>query len=577
MPDSKDMIVVVDGKDTRLTSANFLAAGGEAMLYKVRTIIIKIYHDADKMRRDDMVGKINLLTPFDQDAIVAPKGVVTNKQGKPVGFWMRFVENEPLPRIFTSSFWLRNSFNFMQASHLVSKMRDVVEFVHANGAVMVDPNEVNWLVDLKAKNGPDPIAIDVDSWSIGKWKSHTLMLHIRDYHHHAIDFTPSTDWFSWAVVTFQIYTGIHPYRGMLPGYTDHIDDIIKRMKENKSVFTPNVKLNRAVRDFNEIPKPLLAWYRNTFDNSERSKPPSPYDKQVTVAPSLALVQRVVITTSGQLKFDILFGRVDFSIIRVFPCGVAQAKNGELFDLLSKQQIGIMPTDGELIKVAGGWLTALMNNGSTKFNFIDGDTRELHDIHSVINSTGMFRVGDRLFLLGNNLLEVNFMNVGRPLVSVTQGVKFWSNAQWFDGLGIQDAFGSKFLILPFVDSKGCVVTRVKELDGQIIVSAKAGLQFVTVITIDKQGVYHKYELTFDTLYSTYALWQSPISGPELNIAMLPTRVCATILNDGELVIFVPSNGKVTKIADKQITTDKLLTNWGNKVIYIDNGSVWHVSM
>ena len=50
-----------------------------------------------------------------------------------------------------------------------------------------------------------------------------------------------------------------------------------------------------------------------------------------------------------------------------------------------------------------------------------------------------------------------------------------------------------------------------------------------------------------------------------------------MKDGELDIFVPTNGQVTKINDSQITTDMFLGNWGDKVIYIQNGEVWALQM
>jgi hypothetical protein len=66
-------------------------------------------------------------------------------------------------------------------------------------------------------------------------------------------------------------------------------------------------------------------------------------------------------------------------------------------------------------------------------------------------------------------------------------------------------------------------------------------------------------------------------PELNLAILPKGVCATIVKDGELDIFVPANGQLVRIDDGQIGADMFLSNWGDKVVYIQNGAVWSLRM
>jgi hypothetical protein len=146
----------------------------------------------------------------------------------------------------------------------------------------------------------------------------------------------------------------------------------------------------------------------------------------------------------------------------------------------------------------------------------------------------------------------------------------------DGVGVQDAMGATYAIVPFGDNS-CVQIRVEELDGLKPVMAKAGNRFVVVIGLDKDGTYQKVELTMGRDYGTYKVWKAEVDGPDLNIAMLPKGACATIVDDGELDIFVPTAGKLNNVKDKFICADMMLGNWGNKVIYIHKGAVWSVSM
>ena len=65
--------------------------------------------------------------------------------------------------------------------------------------------------------------------------------------------------------------------------------------------------------------------------------------------------------------------------------------------------------------------------------------------------------------------------------------------------------------------------------------------------------------------------TPSSWPALRIGG------ATIVNDGELVIFVPVNGNMNRVRDTKVTTEMLLSNWNSSVVYIQDGDVWKVRM
>ena len=69
----------------------------------------------------------------------------------------------------------------------------------------------------------------------------------------------------------------------------------------------------------------------------------------------------------------------------------------------------------------------------------------------------------------------------------------------------------------------------------------------------------------------------MDGPELNLAILPKGVCATIMKDGELDVFVPGSGNVNRAEDDQVATDMLLSNWGDRVVYVQDGELWAVRM
>jgi len=570
-----NIIVELERRGTlTLRPDDFVACGGEGTIYRAANTVVKIYNDSSKMSRDSMINKLKILSGLRHHYIVVPEGIVFDQKSQPIGFYMAFASGEPMPRVFTMAFRQREGFNDEDAKTLTERMRETVDFVHEKGVILVDANELNWRAIFPGPKGPEPRIIDVDSWAIGRWPAKVIMPSIKDWHTHG--FTKLTDWFAWGIVTFQVFTGIHPYKGTLEGYKP--GDIEARMKANASVFSPKISLNRAVRDFKCIPGLLLDWYKETFQRGQRMVPPSVFAKGISIAPA-AKIARVVTTATGSLIFDLVLRPIS-PVIKIWPSGAALLKSGILFDLASKRQFGkLESTKGEVVKVDDGWLLADWTLGNLKFFFIDSRTLETQELSLALAAYQIVRCENRLFVVTKTeLIELQFACVGKPVLSTGRRTSILQPkaTHWFDSVGIQEAFGAKFLITPFGEN-ACAITRVRELDGLVPVAAKAGNRFVTVIAADKLGTYTKFEFTFSRDYSSYTVWQGDADTPELSIVILPKGVCATIINDGELNIFVPTSGQLVKVKDRQITTSIELANWGDKVVYIDNGEIWSIRM
>ncbi|HEY4511717.1 MAG TPA: hypothetical protein VJH55_02655 [Candidatus Paceibacterota bacterium] len=559
-----------------LYPTDHIATGGEASLYRKGGTVIKIYLDPDKMRRDAMAKKIKHLAGIRHDFIIAPQGIVTNDRDVEVGYYMPNAEGEALAKIFTNSFRQQVGLNDKDTSRLVDYMRDTVQFAHDHEAIMVDANELNWMVALGGKKGPEPRALDVDSWVIRNDIPAKVpkMPSIRDW------FSPlvsrESDWYAWGIVTFQVFSGIHPFKGTLDGYDRN--EMERRMKEKASVFTKGVKLNHAVRDFSCIPGRLRDWYQAVFQSEQRGVPPSPFDTGAAVAPA-AKIARVIVTATGKLAFEKVFSASNDPVIRIFPCGVVLLASGALIDLATKRRITkAISRDCEVIKTSKGWLKGDKVRQTFVFSYIEEQGLQETPLTLTLDGQRIVRYENRMFLVTDKgLTELTLQMLGRPILSVknTWGVMV-NSTHWFDGVGVQDAMGAKYLIAPFSDS-ACGQIRVRELDGLVPVAARAGNRFISVIAADSKGNYRKIEFTFDAEYTSYQVWKGDATSPELNAAILPKGVCATILDDGELIIFVPSNGKVIKVQDRHITAEMLLSNWENNVVYVLDGSVWKVSM
>lgn len=573
---TKTRKVGLEGRGTyTLRPGDYVTQGGEGMIYRTGDTIVKIYIDAGKMRQDGMIEKIRRLALIRHEAIVAPQGIVTDAaSGDPIGYYMPFAAGEPLSRVFTNDFRQREHFTDDLAKLLVGGMHDAMCYAHVSNAIMVDANELNWLVNFGDRAKPSPRVIDVDSWVLGGQIPPTVakMPSIRDWHTKLV--SVESDWFAWGIVTFQVFTGTHPYKGTLPGYDRN--EFIERMKANKSVFTPGVTLNRAVRDFSCIPTPLLSWYEAAFQHGERSRPPSPLQVGTHVAHA-ARVLRVVSAATGALVFEKLYAPTSNPVLRVWPCGVVLCADGSLVDLATKKTIAMVKDrDVEVVKAGGGWLIGTMANGMPGFRHVEVASGKTTELSFPLKAHGLFRSADRMFAVSDRgITELVLTMFNTPLLSSgnTWGA-LPNSTKWFDGVGVQDALGAIFLIVPFGD-KACAISRVSELDGIVVVAAKAGPRYVVLTTVDQNGNYERFELTFQKDYAGYNLVRSSVDTPDLNVAILPKGATASISTDGELSIVVPTANKVSAVADKMIATDMALANWGDKVLYIQSGQLWSV--
>lgn len=564
--------VSLDGRGALvLRETDYVTSGGEGAIYRTGQTIVKLYNDPAKMSRDGMPDKIKMLARLQHAGIVAPQGLTFDEKRKPIGFYMPFVEGDPLSRVIVSDYRTRTGFDDADARTLAHAMYDVVSYAHSKKALLVDANELNWLVNFTKGSAPQAIVIDVDSWAIGRWPATVIMPSIRDWQ--AKDFGDDTDWFAWGIVSFQVFTGIHPFKGRMDGYKP--GDMIQRMKDNASVFAAGVRLPHSVREFSCIPGPLLDWYQATFQQGARGQPPSPLD---TAKPAVAArVLRAITTATGGLVFEKLFDRAGDPAIRIWANGAVLLASGEVADIATGKKINNhVESDAEVVRLENGnWFIAETRFGDPYYTVRVPDGAQLGQTISLATRR-FFRMGERLFAVTDReMVELEVRDLGRPVI--TTGKRWMirvKSTTWLEDIAVQDIFGSAFLIIP-VGTDGVVQLRVPELDGANIVAGKAGIRFAAFTVLARDGSYRKVELTFDKTITGYKAWSGPADSADLNMGILPRGVVGTIVNDGELAIVVPSTGAVNKIADRGITTALKLASWGEKLVYIADGAVWQL--
>ncbi|MBK6592422.1 MAG: hypothetical protein IPG23_06585 [Burkholderiales bacterium] len=417
--------VFLPGKgEVALTQTDYLATGGEGVVYAKGGYVYKMYLDPAGARARGIEDKLKLLQAIQHPHIVAPTDVLHNAQHEVVGFYMPQASGVPLVKTFTNAWRDPNNFGLKESLALVENMRLAVIAAHQAGAVLVDANEMNYLAD-----GTAPRLLDVDSWQIGPHKASAIMPSIRDLHSGA-DFTPLTDWFSWAVVSFQVLAGIHPYKGVHPDFKR--GDIQARMLANASVFDPRVSVSAGVRDYaTSLPGALLDWYRAVFQHGLRSAPPGVHAARVVAAPKRATRT----TTSQTVSHDVLV-QLDGDVVEVLSCGVALwressgAGNLRAYDLQRKQNLpSLTPPQlkalhhgvAALVRCAGGLFYAFLNNTTNpQSSGITGHLvpaeRDPVPLATTKDAKLLPSLAQRLVTFGNRLFAVN-ANSDRGLTEI----------------------------------------------------------------------------------------------------------------------------------------------------------------
>lgn len=565
--------VVIPPHDVITLKPNdFLASGGEGAVYKKSDMLFKIYHNPPS---PDLENKIGLLSKLRHKSVISPISIIRDENQHPVGFNMKYIKGETLVKVFSNDWRATENFTNINAVQVVEKMRDIVKFAHDNKSLIVDGNEMNYIIDSKF----EPYIIDVDSWQIDRFKATAIMASIRDLTQNS--FTELTDWYSWAVVTFQIFAGIHPYRGRHPDF--EIKEFEKRVMKHVSVFNKDTRVPQATRDFSNIPKELREWYVSVFEDGKRSVPPL---VSAAPKPNLTIQAKTFRTVQNGPNSKLTFAKVrDFpsNIISVFPCGVVILSDASVYDWAGQHLATLSSLKVEIIAAPiTGYIAIQEINGKLLIQEIPATKgRPLATVSFTTNCQKVLRSGERVFAInGTNMTELNFRKHGPLDVSLVLLDKTWQvsdNAQFFKGVGIIDALGASFLILP-VGISGCSINRAKELEGHVVLDAIFEGNLVTVKTRQHiTGLVNKFEFTLSNDYSSYTTWCGKTDLASALNVVVKGNVAVTILDDEELSVFMTTSSAATIIKDSNISTNMKLCMFKGNVHFYLGDSLWQLSL
>jgi hypothetical protein len=560
--------LVVQGKGTEtFTDTCYVAAGGEGTILKKGGKAYKIYHDEKKMIPVDKIQELQALSQYNN--ILGPLDVLFDfkRQKVPIGFSMLYIKDtEFLCRLFNQNFKNDNNISPDMVVKLVRKMQETLLSIHTNKILVVDFNEMNFLMDKATYTLP--YFIDVDSYQTPSHHATAIMESIRDRKVKNNQWTELSDWFSFGVVAFQLYMGVHPYRGGHPSFQPN--QWPERMEKNISVFNKDAKLPPNCPKFDTIPKPHLDWFKSIFEQGDRSIPPMP-DGVITVA----IIRPTLASSTGKFEvkelaeFKDLIRSVSFFNGYTYYVTSRAVFKGPMkfFD----PSLPKLPRIG-LVDVPNSSPLLIFKNGDTIY-FKDEKGTE----YGTINADDAMEFNGRLYALrGDTLYENFFENFNKPIHMVKRLCNvFESTTKLFKGVAVQDILGKCWIAIPFRPG-ACINIPVPELDGYRIVDAKYENCFC-VLMAEKKGKYSRFVIQFDGLHTIYSCRKTEDTNLDsINFTVNAKGVCVLAIEDYKAEVF-KDNNKIYEFDSPPFSSSTRLLTDGMSVMFISSNKLYSVNM
>ncbi|MHA2426412.1 MAG: hypothetical protein ACXADB_00030 [Candidatus Hermodarchaeia archaeon] len=561
------MKVYVKGKGSvNLGKGDFIAQGGEGAIYAKGTTAYKVYLDPNQMIPE---GKIQELSIIQDPNVSKPQHVITSSKGKPIGYTTKFIKKAmPLCVMFPKAFRDRNGITPEMTITLVKRLREMIESIHRANVLVVDLNEMNFLLSTKC----DAIyGIDVDSYQTPHFKATALMETVRDRHSGMNVFNEGTDWFSFAITSFQMFRGIHPYKGK----HKTLKGLDARMVANVSVLHPDVKVPKAVLPVTVIPQAYLDWYMAVLHDGKRVPPPTDMQPVIVIAPKLQTIRgdgNITITEIPHKIADIIQGVYYSHGFTAVITEKALYNNGRPACMLSSHShiVGFTNKTNEPVLAHREAMKLKLHNGLRRQEIaIDLDAETIAEYNGRI-----------LVKHSSHIYEINLMKAGNDVIATANviGNVMPKATRLWGGVATQNMLGSMFVSL-FPEKGMCYQVKVPELDGYKIIDAKFDGGVMMVVGV-KKNRYDRLVFRFDKSYAKYDVrYVKDIIHTGLNFVTLDTGICVCLNEDENIEAFSAkmNSSSLKVVEDSALDGDMRLFKMGGKVGFYRGNRVYSMSM
>jgi len=563
----KKQVHIENVGNVALTDKNYIGAGGEASVYQSGKLAVKIYHDSVKaIPKDKMLelGKIQAVN------VLKPLHVVYDLKNKDViGYAMQYIKNtEALCKLFTKSFKQQHNLTPQIIMGLIQKMQETVAQVHYDDCLIVDLNEMNLLTSNDFKI---PYFIDTDSYQTPNYKATAIMDSIRDRTTSHGSFSNLTDWYAFAIIAFQLYIGIHPYKGKHPNYKPN--QWQQRMDDGISVFDKAVSLPPVCNDFSVIPHRHRTWMEDLFLHNNRSEPP-----QISVSAPIAFVPKIVIINSSDtvnvdLVVDLDSKKYGIQSVYSFMGTKYYLTNDSIYKN-NKLVVtrGFRSYDKILLCETNAMTPVICKLIHKTLTFESGRD----EIGKLQTDGMMYKHGKIYTMSGGNLYRNSFREINNKTLHQIDFISQVSehSSRMFEGFVYQDLLGKPYFTIPLDDK--CKNYYIKELEGHRILDAKVERN-VCVVMAERKGKYHRFVIIFDYDKDTYNVRKTEdVSYDTVNFTVIQKGVCILAIENKQAELFI-DNVKIKVIDNTPFDTSTKLISFDNGVYFIHDDKLFAITM
>ena len=547
--------IICNNKTINLKDEQFVSSGGEGEIYLSNGFIYKIY---TKKTNNSIEKKLLELSELKNSSIIRPIDIIYSMNKDAIGYSMSYCDNcVALPLLFTSSYLNRNNITSNEIQKLVEEMMIVAHYIHSKKCLIVDANEFNFLVDKSTFT--KPFFIDVDSYQTPNFPATAIMPSIQDYT--SSSFNELTDFYSLAIVSFQLFVGIHPYKGSHPNFKK--DDIASRCKSHVSVFNKEVKFPPVTRSFDLIPTNYRDWFHDVLEKGERKLPPTIAGKIIAKAQQTIVTSKLSITEV--LEFSEKIKNVKFYPAYNVIIGETIYKVGNNTYKLHSKHSEIVLFNGEILElfIKNGRLHYVRNNIDEELNIL---------------ASKLMIIDDRIYILhSDKLMEIKIEKMKNLIFSINNSWNILSgSSSLFKNCLYSNMLGKAYFYIPSKE-KTCNILHLESLDGYKILDAAYEKDTMIVVAF-KKGSYSRFTIKFLSNDFTFTdiVEEKDVTLSEINFTTLDNKV-SLLLADDEIQITVAKSTNKKILSSVGLPLDCVLENDGNSVYYYCDRKLFRIKM
>lgn len=282
--------VYVNGKRLRLDPAKAFGKGGEADVFDVGGMALKLYKGPDhpdlaidpsgqqaaRERIEVHQTKLRAFPTGLPSRVVSPVDLATDRAGRIVGYTMPMVSGAEVLLSYGQP-----DRNGLAANDMLAVLRDLhasVNALHGSGVVIGDFNDLNVLVrDTEAH------LIDADSFQFGQFACRTftsifvdpLVCDQKETSPMLIGaHSPDTDWYAYTIMVMRSFLAVGPYGGVYipPTPAQAMQQAIRPLRR-VTVWHPRVRYPKPAVPCDRLPDEMLHHFHEVFEKDVRGQFP----------------------------------------------------------------------------------------------------------------------------------------------------------------------------------------------------------------------------------------------------------------------------------------------------------------